>query len=566
MLIRPSVGSITYATADGRAVYVMRVGDDYIAGRAEGSGPAQTAEYKLDGTGVIIEPELRRYQYRVTERPWFQAAVTNNSPVWTDVYYWFSQQPEDFYDVKIPGIGYVRQLRDTKGNLIGVLSVDVTLHSLSHILSDADIARFGTVMIVDTQDRVLATSDHPASAHSGHLPMLSEARSADTKAAWAVLRDADRSKPQFFHLAELGKHVYVEPLTPSPDRNWCLVTVLPDANVTGEARKMQQNAVQIGTSIILATVLIGLVLAALLSRPVAKLAAHLKTIGRGNFDQEVHLSTTVEFQQLSDAVNDMCRQLREQVRLQAEKEAVELASAARSAFFSRVTHELRTPLNAIIGYTEMLDESDSIRNDPVARQDLQRVMRASRQLLTLINDLLDLAKVESSAMRMRLSEFDPADVVREVEEIARPLALKQQNRLITVTTDAPSQMRSDPQRLKQILLNLVANSAKFTTAGTITLSVAGDRTHVCFTVADDGVGMPADKVQQMFEPFEQMQMTTDGTGLGLAICRQLTQMLNGEIDVSTAPGEGMTVRIYFPLHSPVADDTPQIEQIREAIR
>ncbi len=566
MIIRPSVGSITYATPDGRATYVMRVGDDYIAGRAQGPGPGQTAEYKLDSTGQAIAPALREYQYRVTERPWFQAAVAHDEPVWTDVYYWFSQQPEDFYDEKIPGIGFVRQVRDDKGKLVGVLSVDVTLHSLSHILSDADIARFGTAMIVDANDRVLASSHRPHGPYAGTLPSLSATDDPDAQVAWDVLQRADRTRPQVVRLPHLHKHVYVEPLAPSPTRDWCLVTVLPDANVTGQSRALQQNAVQFGAAIIIATLLLGLLLARFLSRPIARLAAHLNTIGEGKFDGELNLTTTVELSQLSDVVNDMSRRLREQVRLQAEKEAIERTSAARNAFFSRVTHELRTPLNAIIGYTEMLEESESIRRDPAAREDLRRIIRASRQLLKLINDLLELAKAESSALSIRLADVDPADVIREVEEIARPLALKQHNRLITVTTDAPRSIRTDPQRLKQVLLNLIANSARFTTDGTITLHVAADRTHACFTVSDTGVGMPPEKVQQMFEPFEQMQMNTEGTGLGLAISRQLTHMLGGEIDASTAPGAGMTVRIYLPLHSRNGEPLPSIDQIREAIR
>ncbi|GIW77367.1 MAG: hypothetical protein KatS3mg104_2430 [Phycisphaerae bacterium] len=566
MLVRPSIGSITFATLDGRATYVMRVGQDYIAGRAEGEGPDQTIEYKLNREGLPIGEPLRRYQYRVTDRPWFKTALVNSNPVWTDIYYWFSQQPEAFYPEKIPGIAYVRQVYNSTGRLIGVLSVDVTLRSISHILADADIARFGSVMIVDASNKIVASSAQSALPDTGILISLQENASPDAQIAWEVLRTADRSGQAVVHLTDIGKHVYIEPILPSPNRQWCIISILPDTNITGQTQIMQQQAVQIGGIIIVSALFIGLLLSRFLARPISRLSEHLRIIGQGNFDHQIHLTTTAEFVQLSEAFNDMTRLLKKQVQLQAEKETIERTNAARSAFFNRVTHELRTPLNAIIGYTELLEETDSIRRDPQAHQDLRRIIKASRQLLFLINELLDLAKIESEdGIQVRIEEINAHELLCEVEEIARPLMTRNNNRIEIIRSDASIRLRTDPRRLKQILLNLVSNSAKFTHEGTIILSVESDQNHVCFVVADNGIGIPPEKVKDMFEPFEQMSNTIEGTGLGLFICKQLIRRLGGEIDLSATPGTGTTVRVYLPVSGPLPTKPEQREIFTEAV-
>lgn len=566
MLVRTSIGSITFATLDGQATYVMRVGDDYIAGRAEGEGPEQTVECKLNREGLPVGKPLRRYQYRVTERPWFKTAISHPTPVWTDVYYWFSQQSEAFYPEKIPGIAYVRQVYDSTGRLIGVLSVDVTLRSISHILADADIARFGSVMIIDASDKIIASSAQSALTNTGVLLSLQEDSSQDAQAIREVLKTADRSTSAVIHLSDIDKHVYLEPILPSPSRQWCIVSILPDTNITGQTRIMQRNAVQVGGVIIFGTLLIGLILSRYLARPISRLSDHLRLIGQGKFDQQIQLTTTVEFAQLSESVNEMTRLLKEQIRLQAEKEAIERASTARSTFFNRVTHELRTPLNAIIGYTELLKETDSIRRDPQACQDLERIVKASRQLLFLINELLDLAKIESQdGIQIRIEEVDARELLREVEEIAHPLAKPNNNRIEVIQHDPLIRLKTDPRRLKQILLNLVSNSTKFTHEGTIILSVESDQNHICFVVADNGVGIPQEKVKDMFEPFEQMSNTIEGTGLGLFICKQLTLRLGGEIDLSTTPGIGTTVRVYLPVTGPLLKQSEPGEVFTEAV-
>jgi signal transduction histidine kinase len=323
--------------------------------------------------------------------------------------------------------------------------------------------------------------------------------------------------------------------------------VLPRSNVTGQVDWMQRVSVFIGTMVVAASLLLGLLLARIISRPITRLSTHVRKIGGGHFDEKIHVQSTAELEQLSNAVNDMTDQLKEQVHLRAAKEAAERANEARSSFFNRVTHELRTPLNAIIGYTEMLDEHPVIRRDPDLRDDLRRVMQASRQLLTLINDLLDLAKAEAGRMRIDYTEFSINDLVREVEETMRPLIEQNHNTLEIDASGVEGPIVSDRGKLRQILLNLLSNAAKFTRNGRIELQVRSDPAHLHFRVSDTGRGIPPEKLKDMFEPFSQADNDVQGTGLGLTISRQLAQMLGGEVELASTVDRGTTADVYLPL-------------------
>jgi len=546
MLIRPSVGSITYATPGGKAVYVMRMGEAYVVGNSQGAGEGQTVEQQLNLRGELVNPPLRRYQYVATERPWYLHALKHDMPVWTYVYFWFSDAPAAMYGQRVAGISYVRQIHDKNGAIAGVMSVDIKLESLSSILRDTEVSQFGSLMVVDQHNNLLADSFlKPGTLQNELKDVRQIAHPAATAAVAALEHRADADASDMTNVD--GNLVYTQVLQPSQSLQWYLITILPETNLTGTYVPRQGRAAIESVLIIAVAALLGWYFSRRLSRPVAELAHHVKLIGEGRFDHDIHLRTTTEFEQLSNAVNDMTRNVQEQVRLRAEKEAIQRASDAKNAFFSRVTHDLRTPLNAIIGYTEMLDELQSIRQDKTAREDLRRIMQASRQLLHLINDLLDLAKTEAGGIQLHLENVDVDRLLREVEDIGGPLAVRNGNELVVVNDEPSLRLRTDPQRLRQILLNLVSNSAKFTHNGRIELRVRCDSAHIAFLVRDDGAGIAKDQIPRMFEPFAQASMTSEGTGLGLAICRQLVELLGGEIELISDTGAGTLAQVSFPV-------------------
>ena len=253
-------------------------------------------------------------------------------------------------------------------------------------------------------------------------------------------------------------------------------------------------------------------------------------------------------------------------RIQKEKAAVLEANAAKSRFLANMSHELRTPLNAIIGYSEMLAEEaeDTGRSDFLP--DLNRIRTSGRHLLDLINSILDLSKIEAGKMDLYLETFSITKLVSEAQDVVRPLAEKNGNKLVIDCPPDIGSMHGDQTKVRQCIFNLLSNAAKFTEKGEIQLSVrriCGPEDRISFTLRDTGIGMTPEQVSRLFDPFTQADATTTrrfgGTGLGLAITHKFCEMMGGSVQVESNPGAGSTFTIEVPasIGSPV--DQPRAE-------
>ena len=235
-------------------------------------------------------------------------------------------------------------------------------------------------------------------------------------------------------------------------------------------------------------------------------------------------------------------------------EAAKQASQAKSSFLANMSHELRTPLNAILGYSEMLAEDATAAGHADIVPDLQKIQTAGKHLLGLINDVLDLSKIEAGKMRLYLETFEVKTVVDEAAGTARPLVEKNGNRFEVRCPDGLGSIREDITKVRQVLLNLLSNAAKFTRDGLVTVDVrrevgvAGN--WVFFRVADTGIGMTPQQTARLFEAFGQADAGTTkkygGTGLGLAITRKLCQLMGGEIGVESEAGRGTAFTVRLP--------------------
>ena len=264
--------------------------------------------------------------------------------------------------------------------------------------------------------------------------------------------------------------------------------------------------------------------------------------------------------ELKTRTRELEREIQHRKQTQEEllkaKHAAEEASRAKSTFLANMSHELRTPLNAIIGYSEMLEEEtqDSGKADNI--QDLRKIQSAGKHLLSLINDVLDLSKIEAGKMGLHLENFEVAPLIDEMVTTLQPAAAKNRNTIKVRAAESVGTMRADVTKVRQILFNLLSNACKFTDTGTISVDVDKKRNAgqecIRFRVTDTGIGISAKQKQNLFHEFAQADASISrkygGTGLGLAITYRFVQLMKGQISVESEPGKGSLFTVYLPVH------------------
>ncbi|NOU70330.1 response regulator [Paenibacillus sp. LMG 31458] len=258
-----------------------------------------------------------------------------------------------------------------------------------------------------------------------------------------------------------------------------------------------------------------------------------------------------ELRQLNDQLEELVKERTVELS-KARDEAIE-ANQIKSQFLANMSHELRTPLNAIIGYSEMLKEDAEDMNEPIFADDLGKIHNAGKHLLTLINDILDLSKIEAGKMDLYLEVCDIPTLIHEVLTTVNPLIESGGNHLEVAFPQG--EMKTDITKLRQILFNLLSNAGKFTKDGTIWLTIgyemANGHPGISFSIKDTGIGMTPEQMEHLFHAFKQADSSTTrkygGTGLGLAISQKLCKMMGGQITVDSTYSQGTTFAFWLPL-------------------
>jgi signal transduction histidine kinase len=321
-------------------------------------------------------------------------------------------------------------------------------------------------------------------------------------------------------------------------------------------------------------VLVGLAMALLASllvarrilRPLQTLRHGVQRIGSGDLGFRLDLRTGDELEMLAEEFNRMTARLQEAYaglehkvaerteELVALNQQLDQANRLKSQFLANVSHELRTPMNAIIGFTRLVLRKTEGQIPPLQHANLQKVLISGEHLLNLINGLLDLSKIEAGHMEVAAVRFDLKELIDVTAATVEPMLKSDRVRFVTAIDPGLPPLHTDREKLKQIVLNLLSNAAKFTDEGVITLSATCADNRLRLAVSDTGIGMPPEALTYIFEEFRQVDMSSTrkhgGTGLGLTIVRRLAHLLGGEVTVESRLGKGSTFTVTIPVTAP----------------
>jgi two-component system, sensor histidine kinase and response regulator len=338
-------------------------------------------------------------------------------------------------------------------------------------------------------------------------------------------------------------------------RQGTLVLGMSLAEVEAQIARDRLTSMGFSLAILLLGVELSWVFARRITEPITGLRSAAERVTAGDYEVEVAVKTGDELGALGTAFSSMVKKIRE-VLAQLAVQAGELAAARDSAlaaarakadFLATMSHEIRTPMNGVLGMLDLLLDTPLT---PTQKEHARTAHRSAESLLAIINDILDFSKIEAGKLDLETIDFDLRNTLEEVTSLLAERASAKGLELVSlVRPDVPDMVRGDPGRLRQVLLNLAGNAIKFTAEGEVILraklaSESEDVVVVRFEVSDTGIGLTAEAQARLFQPFSQADASTTrrygGTGLGLAICRQLTELMGGEIGVKSEPGEGST--------------------------
>jgi signal transduction histidine kinase/CheY-like chemotaxis protein len=567
----------------------------------------KTNTYATDHQGNRTKILEVSNDYEPLKESWYTEAIQLGKLRWTSVYNW-----DDDPDILVATIN--SPIYDHNQQLMGVIGIDLLLSAISDFLQQLTISPNAKAFIIERDGSVIGSSstEKPFVLVKGVAKRLDVLKSSDLqiqatanylKQKFGGFQVIKQEKNLEFSIKNRKQFVRVLPWNDQFGLDWLVVTTIPESDFMAQINANTQTTFMLCIAALLVAIFLGLVTSRKITQPILHLGEASAAIAQGDFEQTVEVKGITELGILSRAFNAMAQQLQasfadlaqtnqtldrvnqelEQTNneleirvdqrtaeLQHAKGLAEQANRAKSEFLANMSHELRTPLNAILGFSQLMQRESSLTAEQ--QENISIINRSGEHLLSLINEVLDLAKIESGKMMLNSVDFDLYALVALIEEM---LGLRAESKSLALIVERhpnlPQYIKADDQKLLQVLINLLGNAIKFTHEGTITLRVspvkypaspghnstmqaAPDVVTIHFEVIDTGPGIASAEMDRLFEVFVQTdagQQSQQGTGLGLPISKRFVELMGGHITVESQLDQGSTFK--FAIQAQLSD-------------